>query len=92
MGTVRIFCMKPLYFAAPAEWRKWLQEHHADTAELLVGFYRVGSGRPSITWPESVHQALCFGWIDGVRRSIDEKGCVSRAACGARSTPDVWKS
>lgn len=64
--------MKPLYFATPTEWRRWLEEHHADTAELLVGFYKVGSGRPSITWPESVDQALCFGWIDGIRRRIDE--------------------
>lgn len=63
---------KPKYFATPAAWRAWLEEHHASEAELLVGFYKRGSGRPSITWPESVDQALCFGWIDGVRRSIDE--------------------
>jgi len=70
--------MKPLYFASPAHWRQWLEEHHADAPELLVGFYKVGSGRPSITWPESVDQALCFGWIDGVRRSIDGERYVIR--------------
>jgi uncharacterized protein YdeI (YjbR/CyaY-like superfamily) len=48
-------------------------EHHADAAELLVGFYKVGSGRPSLTWPQSVDQALCFGWIDGIRRRIDDQ-------------------
>lgn len=63
---------KPRYFSTPAAWRAWLEEHHASETELLVGFYKRGSGRPSITWPESVDQALCFGWIDGVRRSIDE--------------------
>jgi uncharacterized protein YdeI (YjbR/CyaY-like superfamily) len=64
--------MKPRYFATPAEWREWLEEHHATEPELLVGFYKRGSGRPSMTWPESVDQALCFGWIDGVRRRIDD--------------------
>ena len=63
--------MEPTFFATPAEFRAWLEEHHADRRELLVGFYKTGSGRPSITWPESVDEALCFGWIDGVRRGID---------------------
>src|SRR5579863_1335785 len=62
---------KPHFFPTLADWRAWLQKHHADTAELLVGLYKRGSGRPSITWPEAVDGALCFGWIDGVRRSID---------------------
>ncbi|HEU0015443.1 MAG TPA: YdeI/OmpD-associated family protein [Longimicrobium sp.] len=61
---------EPVFFATPAEWRAWLEAHHASERELLVGFHKVGSGRPSITWPESVDQALCFGWIDGVRRSL----------------------
>jgi uncharacterized protein YdeI (YjbR/CyaY-like superfamily) len=63
--------MEPTYFATPDEFRAWLEEHHETETELLVGFHKKGSGRPSITWPESVDQALCFGWIDGVRRSID---------------------
>src|SRR5215204_1562814 len=64
--------VKPVFFARPAEFRRWLERHHASESELLVGFYKKGSGRPSITWPESVDQALCFGWIDGVRRRIDD--------------------
>lgn len=62
---------EPTFFETPQAWRWWLEEHHASETELIVGFYKVGSGRQSMTWPESVEQALCFGWIDGVRRSID---------------------
>jgi uncharacterized protein YdeI (YjbR/CyaY-like superfamily) len=65
--------MEPTFFATPEEFRAWLREHHATATELLVGFHKKGSGRPSITWPESVDQALCFGWIDGVRRRIDDE-------------------
>ena len=61
--------MEPLFFAAPEDFRLWLEKHHATETELLVGFFKKGTGRPSITWSESVDQALCFGWIDGVRRS-----------------------
>ena len=64
--------MDPTFFASPAAFRKWLEKHHGKATELLVGFYKKDSGRPSITWPESVDQALCFGWIDGVRRRIDD--------------------
>jgi uncharacterized protein YdeI (YjbR/CyaY-like superfamily) len=70
--------MEPIFFETPAEFRAWLEEHHADEAELLVGFHKKGSGRPSMTWPESVDQALCFGWIDGVRRGIDEHSYTIR--------------
>jgi len=62
---------QPQFFASAAEWRAWLEKHHADMPELWVGFYKRDSGRPSITWPESVDGALCFGWIDGIRKSID---------------------
>jgi uncharacterized protein YdeI (YjbR/CyaY-like superfamily) len=64
--------MKPTFFPGPAEFRSWLAENHASKNELLVGFYKKDSGRPSITWPESVDQALCFGWIDSIRRNIDD--------------------
>jgi len=64
--------MAPHFFAAPAAFRKWLERNHDKATELLVGFYKKDSGKPSITWPESVDQALCFGWIDGVRRRIDD--------------------
>jgi uncharacterized protein YdeI (YjbR/CyaY-like superfamily) len=63
---------KPLFFPSPSAWRAWLKKHHADTEELWVGFYKRDSARLSITWPESVDGALCFGWIDGVRKSIDD--------------------
>jgi len=64
--------LNPSFFATQAEWRRWLQKHHERREELWVGFYRKESGKPSITWPQSVDEALCFGWIDGVRRSLDE--------------------
>src|SRR5689334_13804604 len=63
--------MPPTFFPTPAAFRQWLQRHHATASELLVGFYKKGSGKRSITWPESVDEALCFGWIDGVRKSLD---------------------
>src|SRR5947199_424834 len=59
------------FFQFPSEFRKWLEEHHDSTQELLVGFYKKSSGKPSITWPEAVDEALCFGWIDGQRKGID---------------------
>jgi len=62
---------KPIFFATPADFRAWLEKNHALHAELSVGFYKRDSGKPSITWPESVDAALCYGWIDGVRNSID---------------------
>ena len=64
---------EPHFFATPAEFRKWLEKHHTTASELWVGFYKKGSGKPSITWPESVDEALCAGWIDGVRKSIDDE-------------------
>lgn len=64
---------KATFFATPAEFRAWLKKHHSSTSELWVGFYKKGSGRPSITWPEAVDEALCVGWIDGIRKSIDEE-------------------
>lgn len=63
--------MKPKFFRTADDFRRWLQRHHASGAELLVGFYKLTSGRPSMTWAESVDEALCFGWIDGVRRRVD---------------------
>jgi uncharacterized protein YdeI (YjbR/CyaY-like superfamily) len=70
--------MKPRFFAGPEEFRAWLEDNHEETTELLVGFHKKGSGRPSITWPESVEQALCFGWIDGVRRSLGDDSYTIR--------------
>ena len=61
-----------LFFATPADWRQWLAENHDKMTELWVGYYKKGSGKPSITWPESVAEALCYGWIDGLRKTIDD--------------------
>lgn len=63
--------MKATYFPSPAAFRAWLKRHHATEKELLVGFFKVGTGKPSMTWSQSVDQALCFGWIDAVRRRVD---------------------
>ncbi|HWQ14521.1 MAG TPA: YdeI/OmpD-associated family protein [Roseiflexaceae bacterium] len=70
--------MNPTFFPTPADFRAWLEAHYQDARELWVGFYKVGSGRPSITWPEAVDEALCFGWIDGLRRSVDEQSYAIR--------------
>ena len=64
--------MKPTFFKTPADFCSWLERHHARADALLVGFYKKESGKPSITWPQSVDEALCFGWIDGIRRRIDD--------------------
>jgi uncharacterized protein YdeI (YjbR/CyaY-like superfamily) len=62
----------PTFFATPSAFRAWFEEHHTTAQELLVGFYKKSSGKPSIMWPEAVDEALCFGWIDGVRKGIDD--------------------
>ena len=64
--------MKPKFFQTPADFRTWLENNHATATELWVGFYKKDSGKPSITWPDSVDQALCFGWIDGIRKGVDQ--------------------
>jgi uncharacterized protein YdeI (YjbR/CyaY-like superfamily) len=70
--------MKPVFFADREAFRAWLEEHHATAKELWMGMYKKGSGRPSITWPEAVDEALCFGWIDGVRQRIDDESYMNR--------------
>ena len=67
-----LHCLKPTFFKTPADLRKWFEKYHAQRPELLVGFYKKDSGKPSITWPQSVDEALCFGWIDGIRKNVDE--------------------
>jgi uncharacterized protein YdeI (YjbR/CyaY-like superfamily) len=64
--------LKPKFFQTSGDFRTWLEKNHATATELWVGFYKTNSGKSSITWPESVDQALCFGWIDGIRKRIDE--------------------
>ena len=64
--------MAPTFFETPEAFRAWLEENHETAIELSVGFRKKVTGQASITWPQAVDQALCFGWIDGVRHSIDE--------------------
>lgn len=78
------------FFATPEEFRAWLGEHHATAEELWVGFYKKRSGRPSLTWPESVDEALCYGWIDGIRQSIDE--ISYRIRFTPRRPGSIWSS
>jgi uncharacterized protein YdeI (YjbR/CyaY-like superfamily) len=79
--------VKPTFFAEPADFRAWLEENHERASELLVGFHKKATGRPSITWPEAVDEALCFGWIDGIRRSLgDESYTIRFTPRKARST------
>jgi uncharacterized protein YdeI (YjbR/CyaY-like superfamily) len=82
--------MKPIFFAKQADFRKWLQKNHKKETELLVGFYKVGSGKPSMSWSESVDEALCFGWIDGVRKSIDKDSYQIRFS--QRKSTSIWSA
>ncbi len=82
--------MKATFFTTSDAWRDWLEKHHDERQELLVGFYKKGSGKPSITWPESVDGALCFGWIDGVRRRIDDESYSIRFT--PRNRRSTWST
>jgi uncharacterized protein YdeI (YjbR/CyaY-like superfamily) len=82
--------MTPTFFATQGEFRKWLKKHHSKETELLVGFYKVGSKKPSMTWSQSVDEAICFGWIDGVRKSIDEEAYSIRFT--PRKTNSIWST
>jgi uncharacterized protein YdeI (YjbR/CyaY-like superfamily) len=78
----------PQFFPTPKHFRDWLHEYHASERELIVGFYRKGSSMPSITWPESVEEALCYGWIDGVRHKLDDDSYTIRFS--PRKTTSIW--
>ncbi len=80
----------PTFYATPQAFRAWLQKHAATQTELLVGLYKVDSGRPSMTWPESVDEALCFGWIDAVRKRIDDSAYQIRFT--RRKPRSVWSA
>jgi len=80
----------PQFFSTLADWRAWLEKNHAAFEELWVGFYKRASGRPSITWPESVDGALCFGWIDGLRKSIDAHSYKIRFT--PRKPTSIWSA
>ncbi len=80
----------PRFFATPAEFRRWLEKNHTKAVELWVGFHKVHTGKPSIDWPQSVDCALCFGWIDGLRRSMGEESYLIRFT--PRKPTSVWSA
>ena len=82
--------MSVTFFKSPVDFRKWLEKHHETEQELWVGFYKKDSGKPSITWPESVDEALCFGWIDGLRKSVDETSYKIRFT--PRKRGSIWSA
>src|SRR5262245_58394202 len=81
---------RAIYFRTAATFRRWLAAHHATARELLVGYFKKGSGRPSVTYPESVDEALCVGWIDGVRRTVDADRYTGRFS--PRRPDSVWSA
>lgn len=80
----------PVFFPAPAEFRTWLEMNHETAPELWVGYHKKDSRKPSITWPESVDEALCFGWIDGLRKSIDATSYMIRFT--PRTPRSTWSA
>jgi uncharacterized protein YdeI (YjbR/CyaY-like superfamily) len=76
------------FFKTPAEFRKWLDKNHSDVAELWLAFYKKDSGRPSITYSEALDQALCYGWIDGVRKAVDDISYTQRFT--PRKPDSIW--
>lgn len=79
-----------IFFASPLEFRRWLAEHHQSARELWVGFHKKATGRPSLTWPQSVDEALSFGWIDGIRRSFGADAYVIRFT--PRKRGSIWSN
>lgn len=82
--------VQPTFFATQSDFRKWLEKNHSKATELFVGFYKVGSGKPSMTWSQSVDHAICFGWIDGVRKSIDKYSYFIRFT--PRKPTSIWSA
>lgn len=82
--------MEPKFFATPADLRAWFEAHHDQLSEQWIGYFKKGSKRQSITWEESVDAALCFGWIDGVRKSIDTERYMIRFT--PRKPGSIWSA
>jgi uncharacterized protein YdeI (YjbR/CyaY-like superfamily) len=82
--------MTIIFFQNQQEFRNWLEENHQTKTELLVGFYKVNSGKPSMTWSQSVDVALCFGWIDGITRSMDKDSYQIRFT--PRKKNSIWSA
>src|SRR5271165_351608 len=81
---------QPVFFPTASKFRAWLKKYHESRLELWVGFYKKSSGKPSITWPESVDEALCFGWIDGLRKRVDEVSYTIRFT--PRKPRSIWSA
>ncbi len=82
--------MAPTFFTNTGDFRKWLDENHQTEKELIVGYYKVGTKKPSMTWSDSVDEALCFGWIDGIRRAFDDESYTIRFT--PRSPKSNWSA
>ncbi|MCU7618580.1 YdeI/OmpD-associated family protein [Chryseobacterium sp. PBS4-4] len=82
--------MTATFFSTPQDFRNWLEKNHKSETEIIVGFYKIGNNKKSITWSEAVDQALCFGWIDSVRRSIDEESYSNRFT--PRKPTSIWSA
>ena len=79
---------KPLFFKSPDDYRRWLEKNHESAKELWIGFYKKATGRPSLTWQQVVDESLCFGWIDGIRKSIDDESFKQRVT--PRRATSIW--
>lgn len=82
--------MESTFFTTPFEFRAWLEAHHDHTQELWVAFYKKNSDKPSMTWPESVKEAICFGWIDGIRKRVDDVSYTIRFT--PRKPRSIWSA
>jgi uncharacterized protein YdeI (YjbR/CyaY-like superfamily) len=82
--------VKPRFFETPAEFNAWLKANHAKKTELIVGFHKTKTGKPSLTWPQSVDEALCYGWIDGRRTSLGEHSYMIRFT--PRKPKSIWSA
>jgi len=82
--------MKPRFFSTPAQFRQWLERNHDRETELLVGFHKKASGKKSVTYNEALDEALCFGWIDGVRKNLDETSYTIRFT--PRKSRSIWSN
>ena len=82
--------MKIQFFTSPLEFRGWLAKNHASVTELWLGFYRKASGKGGITYPEALDEALCFGWIDGVKKRVDEHSYTQRFT--PRRPRSIWSN
>ncbi len=85
-----LYNMTPHFFPISADFRQWLEKHHETEKELIVGFYKKATKIPSMTWSESVDEAICFGWIDGIRKSIDDKSYTIRFT--PRRPNSIWSA